>query len=123
MRLKGKRKVSRKVVIVRGLVLSASIFSILLFIGLTFAFSEFKTTPKVIDQINVNDFYSQDSCRCLEREKLDCFLDGFEYNETRGFCVNLEKKQITNPIPSCSMYECSGRIYSYDVNAKVWGEE
>jgi len=57
-------------------------------------------------------FYSEDSCRCIEKNKPECSLDGFEYDKERNLCVNSESKTVTNSVLRCSIYECFGTVYS-----------
>lgn len=60
-------------------------------------------------------FFSEDNCRCFEKEKPTC-KTGWEFNELRGFCVN--GNLLTNPVITCSAYECSGIVYKYNFDTK-----
>src|SRR3989304_7845675 len=68
----------------------------------------------------LDDFYSSDSCRCLERQRPACSLEGFEYNGTRNLCVNDAEKKGTSPIFACSSYECSGVNYQHNSDNEKW---
>ena len=62
-------------------------------------------------------FYSEDSCRCVERERLKC-PEGYELNSEGRFCSNGES--FTNVVLGCSAYECSGVIYSFNFENRTW---
>ncbi len=74
---------------------------------------------KVIDnqESSAEDFSSRDDCRCFERERLKC-SGKFEFDEERRLCVN--GKDVTNVLLSCSKYECSGQIHSFNFDTKKW---
>jgi len=67
------------------------------------------------------DAYDVDTCNCVERNRPTC-LEGFYYNETRGFCVNPTEKKVTYPRLGCSLYECSDANYKFDLDNKEWLE-
>ena len=73
--------------------------------------------------LSLDDFYSADDCRCIERKMPACKLEGFEYNETRNLCVNSANKTVTYPTLSCSKYECLGVNYQYNFDDKIWEEK
>ncbi len=73
--------------------------------------------------MSLNDFYSEESCRCLEKKMPLCKLDGFEYNSTRNLCVNSAQKTVTYNTWGCSLYECSGIKYSFNNNTNGWEAE
>ena len=68
-------------------------------------------------------FYDEDLCRCLERARPVCFVEGFIYNVTRKICVNYAEKTVTTPIMKCSKYECAGEIYEYNLEIGNWEVE
>lgn len=70
--------------------------------------------------LSIDDFYSEDNCRCLEKKMPVCTLDGFEYNATRKLCVNSAEKTVTYNTWGCSLYECSGIQYSFNNNTNGW---
>jgi hypothetical protein len=110
-----KIRVSLTIIAVIILIVSAFYF----YAGYKDAFKENSEETKNGDF----DFYDSGLCRCLEKNKPVCNLDGFEYNETRKLCVNSERKSVTYPTLSCSRYECSGEIYSFDNEINAWGNE
>ncbi|MBI5803437.1 hypothetical protein HY448_02010 [Candidatus Pacearchaeota archaeon] len=65
-------------------------------------------------------FYNEDTCRCLEKNRPVCNLDGFEYNKTVNFCVNKEEKTFTYATRTCSKYECSGEVYEFSLESQEW---
>mgnify|MGYP001584765949 FL=1 len=69
--------------------------------------------------LSLDDFYSEDSCRCLERELNRC-LSGFELTEDGNFCMNQTLGTYTNVVKGCSSYECSGVNYDYNFDSKDW---
>ena len=73
--------------------------------------------------LSMNDFYSEDICRCLEKFRAACSLDGFEYNATRKLCVNYAEKRVTYNTWGCSLYECAGIKYSFNNNTSGWEAE
>src|SRR3989344_3005518 len=68
----------------------------------------------------LDDFYSSEQCRCLEKNRPLCNLEGFEYNKTRDLCVNYAEKKVTYPTLACSSYECIGVNYQYNFDDKTW---
>jgi hypothetical protein len=84
-----------------------------------------KTNNVILSEKNLeepynNDFYDEDICRCIERERIEC-PDDFEFIEGRSLCKNGEF--VTNPSLACSKYECSGKIYNFNSENKGWDEE
>jgi hypothetical protein len=72
---------------------------------------------------SLESFYSEDRCRCFERERIACTLGGFEYNSARELCVNSAEMKVTSPSKACSKYECSGFVYSSDADKNSWRKE
>jgi len=70
---------------------------------------------------NSFSFYSEEYCRCFEREYRKCYYEGFEYDSKRNLCV--KDNEVTNSILSCSAYECLGKIYRFNLDTKIWEEE
>tara|TARA_Y100000310_G_scaffold265617_1_gene276736 strand:- start:1800 stop:2144 length:345 start_codon:yes stop_codon:yes gene_type:complete len=110
--MKNKNKFNRKLVFI--------IIIFLLIIGLAF----FMIKPNNINSKVISDeksfsedFFSGDNCRCFERERLKCSGE-FELDEERRLCVS--EKDITNVLLSCSKYECSGQVYSFNFDTKKW---
>jgi len=66
----------------------------------------------------IDDFYSSDNCRCLEREDLRCGNSSWQLDAERRICVN--GKSITNVILGCSKYECNGITYELNTDIKAW---
>ena len=62
-------------------------------------------------------FYDEDKCRCIERERLKC-LEGFELDLENRLCR--KGNEITNVILGCSEYECSGVVYEFNSENKIW---
>jgi len=54
---------------------------------------------------------------------MECFSEGFEYNQTRDLCVNSEEKQVTNPVLKCSKYKCLEKIYDLNLETELWEEK
>lgn len=57
------------------------------------------------------------NCDCLEKEKIVC-MEGFEYDEERNFCV--AEGKYTNVRKSCSQFNCSEEIVSWNSENKLW---
>ena len=65
----------------------------------------------------LDDFYSDDICRCLEHELNEC---SSRYELSGDVCINKTSGTYTNVIKGCSKYECSGIIYEYNFDIKLW---
>ena len=101
--------------------ISLIIILVLLIIGiLNFRTQLNNNQPK---GLALEDFYSDEQCRCLEKSRPVCNLKGFEYNESRKFCVNSAEKTVTYPTLTCSKYDCSGIIYEFNFDNKFWEEK
>jgi hypothetical protein len=70
--------------------------------------------------LSMDDFYSDDNCRCLEKNRYACYLDGFEYNATVKLCMNYAEKKVTSVLMKCSKYECKGIIYEFNADKNYW---
>jgi len=63
------------------------------------------------------DLFSEDNCRCFERERLKCSGE-FELVEEKRLCK--KGNEITNVLLGCSKYECSGQVYIFNFYDKEW---
>ena len=72
-----------------------------------------KTTGLALD-----DFYSSDSCRCLERDNLRCVNSSWQLDVKNRICT--EGKLVTSVILGCSKYECGGTTYDFNNNTNSW---
>ena len=63
--------------------------------------------------------YSEDSCRCIEKDRPVC-IEGFVYNSEINLCENTATKTVTSAKRTCSVYECEGVVYNFDVDKNEW---
>ncbi len=80
-------------------------------------------TANAIKELENYKQWLSDNCECLEHSISKCSLDGFEYNKTRNFCVNKDKKQVTYPTLGCSQYNCSNEIILWNNETEMWESE
>ena len=87
-------------------------------------FFAFSYNPPGKNSLTTSDgslsLYNPDTCRCLEKDRAVCELEGFEYNMTRKLCVNVAKKSVTFATLTCSKYECSGIVYDFNKITSEW---
>lgn len=80
------------------------------------------TTNKVNNNqtigLTIDDFYSDEQCRCLERENLRCSNSSWQLDLERKACIY--EKSITNVVLGCSRYECNGITYVLNMDIKTW---
>lgn len=111
---KNNRKI--KMIFLAGIIILAAV------VLLTLNFNQISNqSDEQFEELSPDDFYSEDSCRCLEKNLPSCLSD-FEYNETRKLCVNSAEKKVTYATFKCSKYECSGITYSFNFEEKIWEE-
>tara|TARA_Y100000296_G_scaffold84834_1_gene119212 strand:- start:2194 stop:2529 length:336 start_codon:yes stop_codon:yes gene_type:complete len=107
-----KNKFNEKLVLIMIIVF-------LLIISILFFIIKFNNiNSEVIDNsLFLEEFFSEDNCRCFERERLKCDEE-FEFDEERRLCK--KGNEVTNVLLGCSKYECSGQVYSFNFNTKEW---
>ncbi len=91
---------------------------VILFVGVPFALEYQKAKEK-----SQNDYYENwlpDNCNCLERNRSICSNSTFVVEG--NFCVNKELKLYTSVVRSCSQYNCSDEMYSFDLEKRRWGQ-
>ncbi len=59
-----------------------------------------------------------ENCGCVVRDRYYCYLEGFEWNESRGLCVNSAEKKVTTALIGCSVFNCSAGNYTYVAEGK-----
>lgn len=111
-KIKGKKEIYR-IIIYCALILLFVLIS-----GLTF--KKLSVNQNDNNESNSNEnlsFYDEETCRCVERERLRC-NEGFELDLENRICKN--GNDITNVILGCSKYECSGTIYEFNFENETW---
>jgi len=112
-----KKKNNKNLKIDLGIVLALLLASLLFLVYFGF----FSTTGNVVYEKSFYDtFYDEDICRCLERERQVCSLDGFELEPENRLCR--KGNLVTNPLLKCSAYECSGVEYRFNFELNNWEE-
>ena len=106
--------------IILGIILILTVVVIIALVLMGILNFKAQSNGKPLNGLALDDFYSEDSCRCLERNRPVCTLSGFEYNSTRKLCVNSAEKKVTYSSQACSEYECSGIDYRYNFNTTKW---
>ena len=102
----------------KKLIVSLTVSLILLFVIIGVMIFSDKILPKNEKIINVDNEFEKDyffeNCDCLERGRLSC-KEGFELRDSACW----QNTTFTNPIRSCSKYDCSGTIVVFRGNE--WG--
>lgn len=102
---------------------TALIFVIIVILLGIVIFANKVITTNAIKEQETYESWLGENCNCTERERPKCSLEGFEYNKTRSFCVNNDKKFITYPSLGCSKYNCSGEIKLWNNITEIWENE
>lgn len=68
--------------------------------------------------LSIEEFYSSENCRCLERNDFRCSNSSWQLDIENRRCTN--GKTFTNVIAGCSQYECLGIIYQLNAETKKW---
>jgi len=92
-------------------IIGAIVIALVLLIFFLYGLNKNKQVPDDFD------FYFEDVCRCLERDRLKC-SNGFELDEERRACI--KEGEYTNVLLGCSKYECSGDLYDFNFEKDKW---
>ena len=85
--------------------------------GLAFKKLSIRENKNITNSEENFSFYEDEVCRCIERKRLRC-LEGFELDSENRLCR--KGNDFTNVILGCSKYECSGTIYEFNFENKIW---
>ena len=72
-------------------------------------------TANTIKEQQKYEEWLKDNCNCTIKERLRC-PEGYELNGKT--CIGW--KSFTNPVLTCSQYNCSGEIMDWDENKEKW---
>jgi hypothetical protein len=105
-----------------GLIIILALTVIVIIVSLLMGILNFKVQPNNNQSkvLTLDDFYSEDICRCLVHELNKC-TSGYELNG--NLCVNNTLGTFTNVIKGCSEYECAGVGYKYNPDTKNWEDK
>jgi hypothetical protein len=110
MKKQNEKNKKINIIIVSLIVLLAVIIGILVFSN--------KPKENTSAGLSIDDFYSDEQCRCLERENLRCANSSWQLDLERKACIY--EKSITNVVLGCSRYECNGITYVLNMDIKTW---
>ncbi len=75
------------------------------------------TINTIKDNKQTLEEWLSENCDCIEKEKPKCYK-GFELEN--NICVNKTLKIFTSVIYTCSKYNCSDEIYSFNMKKEKW---
>ena len=69
---------------------------------------------------NNPNFFTDNNCNCLARERLLC-NPGYKLDAVHRLCIS--SQNYTSVMLGCSKYDCSGTIYSLNLNNSMWSKQ